>query len=88
MNYSIAALNLAQDAEGVVFDVGSLYTLFRGLTDRRQRRGVRYELAVVLVALMLAKLAGETTPSGIADWVQARRVLFLETFGLKPGTHS
>ena len=58
MNYSIAALNLPQDAEGVLFDVGSLYTLFRGLTDRRKRRGVRYELAVVLVALVLAKLAG------------------------------
>ena len=83
MNYSIAAWDLPQDADGIVFDVGSLYTLFRGLTDRRKRRGVRYELAVILVALVLAKLAGETTPSGIADWVQERRALFLETFELK-----
>lgn len=83
MNYSMAALNLPQDADGVVFDVGSLYSLFGGLTDRRKRRGVRYELGVVLVALVLAKLAGETTPSGIADWVQERSALFVETFGLK-----
>ena len=83
MNYSIAGWNLPQDADGVVFDVGSLYPLFRGLTDQRKRRGVRYELAVLLVALLLAKLAGETKPSGMADWVQERSALFLETFGLK-----
>jgi predicted transposase YbfD/YdcC len=83
MNYSIAGWNLPQDADGVVFDVGSLYLLFRGLTDQRKRRGVRYELAVLLVALLLAKLAGETKPSGMADWVQERSALFLETFGLK-----
>jgi predicted transposase YbfD/YdcC len=83
MNYNIAALNLPQDVDGVVFDVESLYPLFQGLTDRRKRRGVRYELAVLLVALLLAKLAGETKPSGMADWVQERSALFLETFGLK-----
>lgn len=83
MNYNIAALKLPQDREGVLFDVGCLYTLFCGLTDQRKRRGVRYHLAVVLVALVLAKLAGATTPSGIADWVQERKALFLETFGLK-----
>jgi len=83
MNYSIAGWNLPQDADGVVFDVASLYLLFRGLTDRRKRRGVRYELAVVLVALLLAKLAGESKPSGMADWIQERSALFVETFGLK-----
>lgn len=83
MNYNITTLELEQDADGIVFDVGSLYAWFEGLTDRRKRRGRRYPLAVVLVALVLAKLAGETTPSGIAEWVQERSALFLETFGLK-----
>jgi predicted transposase YbfD/YdcC len=83
MNYSTAALKLPQDLDGVLFDVSSLYALLCSLSDRRKRRGVRYHLAVVLVALVLAKLAGETTASGIAEWVQERKTLFVETFGLK-----
>jgi len=83
MDYSTPACTLARDADGVLIDVGSLYTQFAALSDRRHRRGLRYPLPVVLVALVLAKLAGEDKPCGIAEWVQLRKELFIETFGLK-----
>jgi hypothetical protein len=45
--------------------------------------GVRNHMAVVLVAPVLAKLAGETTSSGTAGWVPERKFLFLVTLRLK-----
>jgi predicted transposase YbfD/YdcC len=42
------------------------------LPDARRRTGRRYALPVVLLLIVLAKLAGEDRPSGIADWVQYR----------------
>lgn len=44
-----------------------------GLDDSRKRRGRRYELAVILSGILLAKLAGEDKPEGIAEWVQLRK---------------
>lgn len=86
MDYSTPAWSLPHDLEGVLMDVGSLYTQFTTLSDRRHRRGLRYPLPVVLVAVVLAKLAGEDKPCGIAEWVQLRKELFIETFGLKHAT--
>lgn len=83
MDYSTLARDLAQDTDGVIIDVGSLYAHFRRLVDQRSRRGRRYELTLVLVALVLAKMAGEDHPSGIAEWVRARMAMFVEVFGLK-----
>lgn len=83
MDYSIVAHTLAHDAEGVLIDVSSLYARFGTLRDDRRRAGRRYELALVLIAIVLAKLAGEDKPSGIAEWVQARAALFSEVFRLK-----
>lgn len=59
--------------DGYVFDVGSLYDRFQRLRDTRRARGKRFELALVLVLFVLAKLAGEDQPSGIAEWVRARQ---------------
>jgi hypothetical protein len=83
MDYSTLARNLAQDADGVLIDVHSLYARFLKLVDRRGRHGRRYALALILVAMVLAKLAGEDQPSGIADWARARKELFSEVFALK-----
>src|SRR5262249_54386716 len=38
-------------------------------------RGLRYPLAVALVFIILAKLAGEQEPRGIAQWVALRKDL-------------
>ncbi len=83
MDYSILAQQLAQDTDGIVFDVHSLYAHLLQVADRRGRHGRRYELALVLVALVLAKMAGEDTPSGIAAWARARQGMFSEVFALK-----
>ena len=69
--------------EGVVFDVNSLYAHFQILKDSRKPKGLRYELAVVLVMIMLAKICGQDTPSGIADWVKHRAEQFIEVLKLK-----
>lgn len=83
MNYSTLVESLACDRDGVVFDVESLYGRLTGLPDHRARRGVRYALAVLLLAVLLAKLAGQDKPEGIAEWVQLRADFFQEVFQLK-----
>ena len=70
----------------VVFDVGSLYAHFREMKDTRQARGVRYQLVTILVMMVIAKLCGEDTPSGIADWVRHRAEQFVEILKLKRKT--
>ena len=58
--------------EKIVFDVGSLYAQLQDLKDSRKPRGIRYPLVTLLVMMVVAKLCGEDTPSGIADWVKHR----------------
>jgi predicted transposase YbfD/YdcC len=86
MNYRTVLELVAHDQDGVVFDLGSVYDRLSGLPDHRHRRGVRYELAVILLAALVAKLAGEDTPEGIAEWVKLRSDFFVESFRVKTGT--
>lgn len=53
--------------------VQSLYEILRQVPDHRGNRGKRYEAALVLVLLLLAKLGGEQTMSGASEWVRLRR---------------
>ena len=55
-----------------IFDLGSLYKKLQELSDNRSPQGLRYPLALILVLMVLAKLSGEDTPSGIAEWVRYR----------------
>lgn len=73
----------APPATEMVFSLGSLYSYLSQLTDRRKRRGVRYQLATILVLILLAKLGGQDKPSGIADWAQERRHFLVEALRLK-----
>jgi predicted transposase YbfD/YdcC len=70
----------------VVFDVGSLYAHFREMKDKRKPRGLRYALVTILVMMVIAKLCGEDTPSGIADWVKHRSEQLTEMLKLKRKT--
>lgn len=83
MNYSTFAESLAADQDGVIFDVGSVYSRLTDLPDQRARRGRRYELAVLLLAVVLAKLAGQDKPDGIAEWVRLRADFLGEVFQMK-----
>jgi hypothetical protein len=53
-------------------DPASLFALLAQVPDPRKRRGRRYALAVILTLMILAKLAGEPTPSEIAHWTRLR----------------
>jgi hypothetical protein len=50
----------------------SIYQAMMTLTDTRGKKGKRYSFAVILTFVLLAKLAGETTLQGIADWIRLR----------------
>ena len=53
-------------------DPASLFLRLATLPDPRKRRGRRYSLAAILTLIILAKLAGETSISGIAHWARLR----------------
>jgi predicted transposase YbfD/YdcC len=76
MNYTI------QSKTGISFEVKSLYAAFQKLRDGRKRRGRRYELAVILTLSVLAKLAGEDEPEGMAEWVRLRGESLRQELGL------
>ena len=50
----------------------SVYRAFEQVVDGRHKRGVRYSVALILTLIVLAKLAGMTTPLAIAEWVRLR----------------
>ena len=66
-------------------DLGGLWGRLTGLHDARGARGRRYSLALLLVLVVLAKLAGEDRPSGIADWVRHRRARLAAVLGRTVG---
>ena len=75
MNHNTVAVSLEDIDEAFFFDVGSLYEYLDNLNDRRDPQGKRYPLALALVFVILAKLAGEQEPRGIAQWVELRKEL-------------
>jgi predicted transposase YbfD/YdcC len=83
MHHNTPSAVLPRPSEACVFDLGSLYAHFAQLVDKRQARGKRYPLALVLVLFVLAKLCGEDKPYGIAEWVQNRAGPLLAVFGVQ-----
>jgi DDE_Tnp_1-associated len=70
----------------MVFDVGSLYGQFEKLKDSRNSKGMRFKLETIMVMIVMAKISGEDTPSGIAEWVKHRAEQFIEILQLKRKT--
>ncbi len=73
MNHNTVAVAFDYIDQAFFFDVGSLYEYLDNLNDRRDPKGVRYPLAIALVFVILAKLAGEQEPRGIAQWIELRK---------------
>jgi predicted transposase YbfD/YdcC len=86
MQHSTFSFSLAQKTDPFIFDVDSLFYHLEGLTDRRKPKGIRYPLAVALVFVILAKLAGEDEPEGIAHWTSLRRQMLIEALRLQRHT--
>jgi len=65
--------------------IRTLYERLQRVPDQRKQRGKRYEAAVVLTLLVLAKLAGETKMSGIAQWARLRAEWLSQVLTLHAG---
>src|SRR5436309_15607641 len=72
MNYTTWQEALEETDEPVEGDPLSVYRAFEQVADGRHKRGVRYSVALILTLIVLAKLAGMTTPRAIAEWVRLR----------------
>jgi len=72
MKYNTPSSAVNLDADGLVFDLGSLCDHLCHLQDTRRTQGTRYSLVTILTYVILAKLAGENQPAGIAEWVAHR----------------
>ena len=78
MDYINLHPNQELNENGLVFDLGSLYEYFTRIEDPRDPRGKQYALPTLLTLMVLAKLGGEDSPSGITDWVLLRKELLME----------
>jgi predicted transposase YbfD/YdcC len=72
MNYS-----MLEEARGLAgwskeWEALSIYHELSKLEDRRGKQGKRYQLALLLTCVLLAKMAGETTLQAIAEWTRLR----------------
>jgi predicted transposase YbfD/YdcC len=63
---------------GFAFDLESLYAYLLQIKDPRKAKGKRYTLSSLLILMLLAKLAGEDQPSGIAEWISHRKELWVQ----------
>lgn len=72
-----------KETEGIIFDLNRLQDKLGQITDTRQARGKIYPLSFILITIVLAKLAGEDKPSGIAEWIKLRRRQLVAAFGYR-----
>ncbi len=77
MQHTLLAFDLQHPVDPVLLEVDALYQRFARLTDRRQRRGGWYSLALVLIVAMLAKLAGADDLVAIAHTALLSRFRFV-----------
>ena len=73
MDITIFGEELQGDMPAEEAKIETIVQAFEKVKDRRKRRGKRYPLALLLTLLMLGKMAGERTVSGVVDWVQERK---------------
>lgn len=83
MHFSTGGVKQDYGATGVLYDVGSVYERLSNLTDVRQSRGKLYALETVLMLIVMAKLCGEDSPSGITDWAKNHQEQLVELLQLK-----
>ena len=83
MQYSTARNGQEISADGIKYIRGSVYERLYKLTDLRGANGKRYRLETVLLIVVLAKLCGEDTPYGIAEWAKNRQEELVKLLCLK-----
>lgn len=72
-------MNITTDFERIVLPTGAkqtepqtLYAVLTQVSDGRKERRKRYEVALVLTLLRLAKMGGESKVSEIVEWARLR----------------
>lgn len=78
MDYTELGRNQDEHVNGIIYDVNSLFSILTKVIDNRKAKGKRYLLEILLVLIILAKLCGENSISGITDWVANRVDLLVE----------
>jgi hypothetical protein len=63
-------------------DLATIYHHFQSIPDLRDRRGVRYPLALLLTVALWAKLAGACQLRAIAEWAREQQGELAERFAL------
>lgn len=86
MDYTTLAKTIEQSKTLKEADAFSFYEAFEQVTDGRKKRGVRYRLALILTLIVLAKLAGESSLSGVTQWGRERKDLLIHRLHLPEGT--
>lgn len=82
MNRTILPTLLALPNEPLLLSLDALYAAFQTLVDQRDRRGVRYPLATLLLVALLAKLAGAQSLRAIGEWARLRTAELCPLVGL------
>jgi predicted transposase YbfD/YdcC len=80
--YSTPKLDALTPCDGYVFEMDSVLDLFLRLDDSRKARGKVYALAMILFMMLLAKLSGEDSVRGMAQWLAERKVELAEILQL------
>lgn len=83
MNDTTILKHLALPQHALAFDLEALYACLQTLPDRRDRRGLQYPLASLLMIGIFAKLAGQDSSRGMAHWAKLRTQELSQLFHLK-----
>ena len=78
MDYTNLKASQEANEYGLIYDLGSLYDYLSQIEDPRSKYGKQYELTVLLIWMLLAKLGGQDKPSGMAEWITQRKELWVE----------
>ncbi len=82
MDYITLPLPLRPMTDPETVPVVSLYEALQKLPDPRRAQGKRYELALIVCLVVLAKLAGQKTLSGATEWIRQRSSALAQRFGV------
>lgn len=83
MNDTTILSSLSLPEKALMFDLDTLYTCLQRIPDQRDRRGLQYPLAGLLMIGVLAKLAGQDSSRAMAHWAKLRSRELSQLFHLK-----
>ena len=78
MDYTTLLCEVKESQDQGQKQLHSLYAVCQQLVDGRAARGKRYDLARLLLLLVLAKLAGMKSLLGASEWVEHQEELLRE----------